>query len=682
MLHATVTVPLSAHTARVSLTKSAIAVTATPTKSLHPTVTRRRVSTTQTFVLPPTPFQYVTESQILGFITLAVTTVSSIVTGYPTVILTQFIAVVGQSQAAGDNAHQRTEPMAHIVSPLWSFGSTAIAAGNTVIICAVIVIHAFVTKYAVLGGGETAVGEGDASTKKRGDSVAPGGPVQLPTTWVVHHFPEVSHVIALTFYQGLVNAAFNIFYHEDGPVFVIGTVCLLLTVALPLLLYWLLYRFLAGGWPAYRDVVYTHPFGWAFPHGYWSAGRVKRCFGRIFASTTDKGIRFVGYPLLLVLLVNAAANVKATDKQQRDAQFGVLGLLFLVTALFIGVFRPHRSHVTNVVYIVAFLLLLVLCVCLANEATNAGAADGVPVVIIVFEVLLWANGVYEIIVWFAEMRGVLHAARKAHMQGDESGAMRTRTKGARADAKKAAAARTAFAEGGHALDSSEPRHDDESDDERRVPPITAPPSTAFFGDDPVTPSGSGSPYYVEMGRIMRQEDPVAPASVSAFYEPPAAHVPAPGKVEPLPHATVEATPLPPPVTVSAQATVRQEEPAPPVVAREKVTVTPPPPPSPDVQDDFLDMFAKEDSSPRPAAASKPPPSFGLLQRANDEALVSKSSVAKPAGAPAKKMPPTTNKGKSASKKKAQGKGGKRGSGGGSSSSSDDIFGSDTDDSDL
>ncbi|CUE74552.1 transmembrane protein, putative [Bodo saltans] len=627
---------------------------------------------------------FVTESQVLGFITLGVTTISSIVTGYPTVLHAQFIAVVGQSRAAGENSHQRTDPMAQIVSPFWSLGSTAVAAGNIVIIIVVIVVHAVVTKLGVLGGG----GGNDAATGERKGSVAPGlglqqqpsggKGVELPDTWVIHRFPELSYVIALTFYQGLVNAAFSIFYHSDGPVFVIGTVCLLLTVALPLLLYYLLYRFLAGAWPPYRAVTFSHAFGWAFPHGYWSAGRVKRCFGRIFASTTDRGVRFTGYPLLLVLLVNAASNVQAVDKQQRDAQFGVLGLLFVVSAIFVAVSRPHRSNVTNVVYVISFTMLMILCVCLANEATNAGAADGVPVVIVVLEVLLWANGVYEIAVWFAEMRGVLHAARKAHMQGDESGTMRTRTVGARADAKKAAAARSAFvADEDNFLQTpniasktaaSHQQESDESDDERRVRPLLLSSPSDDMTSSPVSVS---SPFYVEMSSSpplpplnARHEDQHSSPFYATTFEVPTVQVPAPGKVAVAP-PVVELTP--------------QRQPPP---SQQQAAASPPPPSPPpqDGQDDFLDMFA---AAPPPApAANKPPPSFGLLQRAQDESLVSKASKTAVGAKKPPAPPPGTKSGKPSSSKKKQKQSTSRRRGGSSSSSSDDIFGSDSDDSDL
>jgi hypothetical protein len=661
VLAATATLPHSRRTILLTLSESVRNVTISSSTTPVVTPTRRPVSITSSFVVPPAPFLFVTESQVLGFITLAVTTISSIVTGYPTVLHAQFIAVVGQSQAAGENAHQRTDPMAQIVSPLWSLGSTAVAAGNIVIIAVVIVVHAVVTKLGVLGGAGGEGGSSSAASPGQQKPSSGGKGVELPDSWVIHRFPELSYVIVLTFYQGLVNAAFRIFYHSDGPVFVIGTVCLLMTVALPLLLYYLLYRYLAGAWPPYRAVVFSHALGWAFPHGYWSAGRVKRCFGRIFASTTDKGVRFTGYPLLLVLLVNAASNVQAVDKQQRDAQFGVLGLLFVLAAIFVAVFRPHRSTVTNVVYVISFTMLMIFCVCLANEATNATAADGVPVIIVILEVLLWANGVYEIVVWFAEMRGVLHAARKAHMQGDESGTMRTRTAGARADAKKAAAARSAFA-ADDALVATTTQQESDHDGSDATP--SAVPPREFS-------SSPASSFYVEMGsppvklNQQREDDMTMPVTqlqpFGSLYEPPAAHVPAPGRTTgPF---IVEAPPTPAkPPTLSPQT---------------KEAVAPPPPPA--AQDDFLDLFASEAAAP---ATAKQPPSFGLLQRAQDESLASKGSKAA-AGGTAKKplaAPPS----KSLSKKKQQNKKASRRRGGGSSSSSssNDIFGSDTDDSDL
>jgi hypothetical protein len=665
VLEATATLPHSRRTALLTLSESVRNVTISSSTTPAVTPTRRPVSITSSFVVPPAPFLFVTESQVLGFITLAVTTISSIVTGYPTVLHAQFIAVVGQSQAAGENAHQRTDPMAQIVSPLWSLGSTAVAAGNIVIIIVVIVVHAVVTKLGVLGGTGDGGSSGAASPGQQKPSSGSKG-VELPDSWVIHRFPELSYVIVLTFYQGLVNAAFRIFYHSDGPVFVIGTVCLLMTVALPLLLYYLLYRYLAGAWPPYRAVVFSHALGWAFPHGYWSAGRVKRCFGRIFASTTDKGVRFTGYPLLLVLLVNAASNVQAVDKQQRDAQFGVLGLLFVLAAIFVAVFRPHRSTVTNVVYVVSFTMLMIFCVCLANEATNDTAADGVPVIIVILEVLLWANGVYEIAVWFAEMRGVLHAARKAHMQGDESGAMRTRTAGARADAKKAAAARSAFAADDAlvaATTTTTTSVQQESDHSGSVS-VAAPPRELS--------SSAPLSFYVEMGsppvklNQQREDDmmtmPVTqPQPFVSLYEPPAAHVPAPGGTTgPF---IVEAPPTPA---------------KPPALPPPPVEVAAPPPP-PAAQDDFLDLFASEATAP---ATAKQLPSFGLLQRAQDETLVSKGSKAAAAGGA--KKPQAAPPSKSLTKKKQQNKKSSRRRGGGSSSSSssNDIFGSDSDDSDL
>jgi hypothetical protein len=98
----------------------------------------------------------------------------------------------------------------------------------------VVFVHAVAAKCNLLGflkrDHRRSAAGGDEVTSTNCRSWSSRG-IDLLDEWVLHRFPELSYVIAVTFYQGLVNAAFNIFYHENGPVFVIGTVCSLLTVA-------------------------------------------------------------------------------------------------------------------------------------------------------------------------------------------------------------------------------------------------------------------------------------------------------------------------------------------------------------------------------------------------------------------------------------------------------------------
>lgn len=417
----TATLAVTRRTSPMSASKAVATVSWTASKTPILTASRYVHSRTLTFKAPPEPFRFLLQSQALGFLTLVLSCVSSLLSGYPSVFHTQFIAVIGQSQSTGVNAHQRTLPMAYILSPFWDFGAVAVAVGNVLLIFAFFGLHFGATKLNVIGrfsGTQTAQ--------------HPTTPEQAPAAdvdelWAVHRFPEMSFSFACLFYQGACCAAFNIFYHYSGPAFVIGTVGILFAIALPLLLYWVVYGFLKAAMPAYREVSYgSHTLRHFFPHGYWSSGKVKRAFGRLFSSTTQRSLRVVGYTMLTVILVNAASSARADTKQERDGQFGILGLLFLVSGLFIAVVRPHRSYVTNAVFCLSYALLMMLCVCLANEETNEGAANGVPAVIIILEVLLWMNSVYEVASWVAESRGLLHRIRKQAVDpGTASGPHRT-----------------------------------------------------------------------------------------------------------------------------------------------------------------------------------------------------------------------------------------------------------------
>ncbi|CUE74533.1 transmembrane protein, putative, partial [Bodo saltans] len=369
-LQATISKELTRLTMFLSPSKGSQTPTDTLTFELNVTKTRYGHSRTLTFPVPPPPFNFLVQSQALGFLTLALTSISTILSSNPTVILTQFVAVMGQIYLTSDNAYQRTLPMAYILSPFWDYSKVVVAVANVLIILGVVVIHFLLSKFDVVGKirGAPSVetvpsdpprvvvpsddnndeehdkkNQSTTSSERKPPSSVFAGPVVVQAEWVAAHFPELSFSLALVLYQGVVAAAFNIFFHESGASFVIGTMCLLFTIALPLVEYWILYGFLKVSMPPFTRVAYSSSASWwgrALPSGYWARCRAYASFGRIFNTMTDLGVKFTAYIFVVVLLVNAVAAVYASDQSERNGQYGVLGVLFLAG----GLFRRSRGR--------------------------------------------------------------------------------------------------------------------------------------------------------------------------------------------------------------------------------------------------------------------------------------------------------------------------------------------------